>query len=66
MKDWDSEPVKNMKIIPFETKLLAVLLRDSWTYKKVYGVFENYYSSTETDVRKWYKSIERDIAPMLA
>ena len=66
VKDWDSEPVKNMKIIPLETKLIVELLRDSWTYQKVYSVFENYYSSAETDARKWYKSLARDIAPTLA
>lgn len=64
VKDWDSEPVKNMKIIPLETKLIAALLRDSWTYKKVYSIFEHYYSSVEKDARKWYKSLANDIAPM--
>ena len=62
VKDWESETVKNMKIIPLETKIIVLLLQDSWTYKEIYSVFDNHYASTETDARKWYKSLVKNLS----
>lgn len=64
VRDWDSEPIKNMKIIPIETRLIVEMLRRSWTYQKVYGIFDDHYCSTETDARKWYKLLANSIAPI--
>ncbi len=63
VKDWESEPVKNMKIIPIETKVIASFLKEDWTYKRAYGFFEEHFMSEEKDVRKWYRALAEAISP---
>ena len=55
-----SECVEGLKIIPLQTSTLKEIIRNRLNYKRLYGIFEEAYNSTER-IPTWYSRCIEDV-----